>query len=509
MSRRLALVTTSLVAVVAFLVGVLAAGPLGHTQNAGMSTAAAAVLDAAALPPAPIASPSSAPAMRGTSLVDFAGIAARLNNAVVSIDTTSRPEDGSPLLPKPVRPGSPTLDGQRDSGPDGGHQEDEPQEGAGSGFIISPDGVILTNNHVIDKADRITVVLYDGRRVHARVLGADADTDIAIIKVDPSGPLPYAQLGDSSRLRVGDWVCAIGNPLNYSHSLTVGVVSYLGRKLFDSSLDDYIQTDAAINLGSSGGPLIDTDGKVVGINAAISWRARGIGFAVPINIARAILPQLESRGRVSRGYIGITLKSIDPDLQRSLKLAVAHGAMVQDITPDSPGAQAGLRPYDVIVAVDGRAVADNDALVREIAGHRPGTTARIQFYRDGGLKTLSVRLGERPERARVPRGRDGDGPIPAPRTASLGITVRARNHQGDHGLPGGVVVSEVDPIGPSYESGIEAGNIILEINRHHITSMDDYRRILQAARPGDVLTFYLYNPELNQRVLRTVRIDEP
>src|SRR6185437_5436168 len=147
------------------------------------------------------------------------------------------------------------------------------------------------------------------------------DTDIAVIKIDPSGPLPFAPLGDSSRLRVGDWVCAIGNPLNYSHSLTVGAVTYLGRKLFDSSLDNYIQTDAAINLGSSGGPLIDTEGKVVGINAAISWRARGIGFAVPIDIARAILPQLESRGRVSRGYIGITLKSIDPDLQRSLKLA--------------------------------------------------------------------------------------------------------------------------------------------------------------------------------------------
>lgn len=507
MSRRVVLVTTSLAATVAFLLGMLSAGSVGRTPD--VWAAAASGLDTSA------SVPSRAP--RASSLVDFADIAARLNAAVVSIDTTSRPSQTSELLPRPFRRGSPDQDEKNDDPGDRDHEDDEPREGTGSGFIISPDGTILTNNHVIDQADRITVILYDGRRVHARVIGADADTDIAVIKIDPSGPLPYAPLGDSSRLRVGDWVCAIGNPLNYSHSLTVGVISYLGRKLFDSSLDDYIQTDAAINLGSSGGPLIDSEGRVVGINAAISWRARDIGFAVPINIARAILPQLESHGRVARGYIGITLKSVDPDLQRSLKLAVAHGAMVQDVSPDSPGARAGLKPYDLIVAVDGRAVHDNDALIREIAGHQPGASTQLELYRDGGLRTITVRLGQRPEREGRTHDRDSSGRIPAPRTgpgAEVGLTVRALNRHAvaDRivpGRPGGVVVSGVDPVGPSYESGIEAGNVILEINRKTVRSMEDYQRILHAARPGDVLTFYLYNPELNQRVLRTVRIDQP
>lgn len=494
MPRRFVLVTVSLVALVAFLIGALSAGPLDRASDPELQPAAIAPTR-----------PATATAPRaGTSLVDFADIAARLNATVVLIDTTSRPPDTPDLLQKPFRQG----------GSDEDKRDPEPREGTGSGFIISPDGLILTNNHVIDQADRITVVLADGRRVHARVVGADPDTDIAVIRIDPSGRLPYAPLGDSSRLRVGDWVCAIGNPLNYSHSVSVGVVSYLGRKLFDSSLDNYIQTDAAINLGSSGGPLIDTSGQVVGINAAISWRARDIGFAVPINIARSILPQLETRGRVSRGYIGITLKSVDPDLQRSLKLAVAHGAMVQDVTPDSPGARAGLKPYDLIVAVDGRDVGDNDALIRDIAAHQPGTRARLRLYRDGGLRTVTVMLGQRPERTPAAGGHDTHGAA-APRTASLttdiGLTVRSRT-AGDHvrlGPAGRVVVADVDPVGPSFDAGIQPGTIILEIDRHAIGSVQEYQRIVHAARPGDVLTFYLYNPELNQRVLRTVRIDQP
>ncbi|HVC19356.1 MAG TPA: trypsin-like peptidase domain-containing protein, partial [Vicinamibacterales bacterium] len=385
--------------------------------------------------------------------------------------------------------------------------------------IIAADGSILTNNHVIDHADRITVTLADGRRVHARVVGADPDTDIALIRIDPSGPLPVAPLGDSSRLRVGDWVCAIGNPLNYSHSVTVGVVSYLGRKLFDSSLDDYIQTDAPINLGSSGGPLIDTRGDVIGIDAAISWRARDIGFAVPINMARAILPQLEATGRVARGYIGVTLKSVDPDLQRSLNLAVDRGALVQDVTPGSPGQRAGLRPYDLIVSVDGRPVSGNDQLIRLIADHLPGSDARLQIYRDGHPEVVTVRLGQRPDAPGDGAVRDFSGrAISAPHTAGMrpdvGLTVEsidqrlARRFDLPAGLDG-VMVARVDPIGPSYDADIEPGSVILQINRKPVKSIVDYSRIVRAARPGDVLTFYLYNPELNQRVLRTVRLDDP
>jgi len=505
MSRRLTLITVCLAATVAFFIGVLSADRWGAgLPEAGAPGSGPAV--ARTISSSSTASPS--PIGTGTVLVNFADIAARLNPTVVSIDATSEPAPGADSSDRSSRRGAPRRNG------------DQPEEGTGSGFIISADGSILTNNHVIDHADRITVTLADGRRVHARVVGADPDTDVALIRIDPSGPLPVAPLGDSSRLRVGDWVCAIGNPMNYSHSVTVGVVSFLGRKLFDSSLDNYIQTDAAINLGSSGGPLINTQGQVIGINAAISWRARDIGFAVPINVARAILPQLRAHGRVARGYIGVTLKTVDPDLQRSLKLAVARGALVQDVTPDSPGDRAGLRPYDLIVAVDGREVTDNDELIRQIADHQPGTEARLQIYRDGHPEDVVVRLGQRPDGQRVSENRpggdttDGGSAQMARIGSDVGLTVRLLDSRlvQRFGLPGGmkgVMVSRVNPIGPSYEAGIEPGNVILEINRQKVRTVDDYSRIVRAARPGDVLTFYLYNPELNQRVLHTVRIDGP
>ena len=232
---------------------------------------------------------------------------------------------------------------------------------------------------MIERAERIMVKLSDGRSMRARVIGSDPDTDIALIKVDSPRPLVHAQLGDSDTLRVGEWVLAIGNPLAYEHTVTVGVVSFIGRKLFDSSLDRYIQTDAAINFGNSGGPLINARGEVIGINSAISSRAANIGFAVPINQASAILPQLRESGRVSRGYIGVALRDVDPDLQRSLKLKSSDGALVQDVTAGSPGARAGIRTYDLIVAVDGAAVDGNDQLIQLIASRQPGTTATLQI----------------------------------------------------------------------------------------------------------------------------------
>ena len=266
--------------------------------------------------------------------------------------------------------------------------------------MIDADGFILTNHHVIDGADRITVQLTDGRALRAERVGSDPDTDIALVKVESSRALPFAPLGDSDSLRVGEWVLAIGNPLAYEHTVTVGVVSFIGRKLFDSSLDYYIQTDAAINFGNSGGPLINARGEVIGINAAISSRASNIGFAVPINQARAILSQLRETGRVSRGYIGIMLRDVDPDLQRALELPSAEGALVQDVTPGSPGARAGFRAYDVIVAVDGKPINGNDALIQMIAARQPGSIASVQLLRDGRVLNVTVKLAERPRRDR-------------------------------------------------------------------------------------------------------------
>ena len=217
---------------------------------------------------------------------------------------------------------------------------------------------------------------------------------------------------------MGEWVLAIGNPLAYEHTVTVGVVSFIGRKLFDTSLDRYIQTDAAINFGNSGGPLINARGEVIGINAAISSRASNIGFAVPINQATAILPQLREHGHVSRGFIGVALKKVDPDLQRSLALRTATGALVQDVTAGSPGARAGLRTYDVIVAVDGRPVTANDELIQLIASRRPGTIATLQIVRDGRTMNVPVKLAERPLAGRGRRGGRGAAAAGTPRVAA-------------------------------------------------------------------------------------------
>ena len=362
MSRRFTIVTVALTAVVAFLVGAIVAGGLARSAvSAG----------APAKPSATRLVPARMPARRH----GLAGQFRRRRRAAEPRGREHRYDDERDRRARrsAVRarrdPPDP-FDGPFDFGTP--RDRESPRRGAGSGFIIDADGSILTNHHVVDRAERIIVKLSDGRTLRARLIGSDPDTDIALIKVDGQAGLPVAPLGDSSSLRMGEWVCAIGNPLGYEHSVTVGVVSFLGRKLFDMSLDNYIQTDAAINFGNSGGPLINSRGEVIGINAAISSRASNIGFAVPINGASAVLPQLRARGRVSRGYMGVGLRDVDADLERSLKLTVDHGALVQDITSGSPADRAGVRPYDVITSLDDRAIANDDDLIREIASRAPG-----------------------------------------------------------------------------------------------------------------------------------------
>src|SRR3954468_4465387 len=376
MNRRFVLVTLALTATAAFLVGLIVAGSL---------TPATARSDNRGAPVRPVAARALVATAGG---VNFADIAERINPAVVNIDATSRGHlqlpEGHPMPPELFSPGA---DGRGDA--------DLPRKGAGSGVIIGGDGYVLTNHHVIDRAERITVKLSDGRTLRARLVGSDPDTDIALIKVDGQGGLPVAPLGDSATLRMGEWVCAIGNPLGYEHTVTVGVVSFLGRKLFDMSLDNYIQTDAAINFGNSGGPLINTRGEVIGINAAISSRASNIGFAVPISGAAAVLPQLRARGKVSRGYMGVALRDVDGDIERSLNLAVSHGAMVQDVTDGSPADRAGVRPYDVVVAIDDRNISNEDQLIREIAARTPGSAVRLKVVRDRHEQVATVKLSER------------------------------------------------------------------------------------------------------------------
>jgi Do/DeqQ family serine protease len=510
MSRRFTVVTAGLASVVAFLIGLVVAGAVPPpTVSSASGAVAGARRDQ-------VGGGRRAGGFAPVGLVNFADVAARVNPAVVSVDAASRgrgPQAGK-LLPPP--------DGEADPHRWGQHGDDEedpnaPFEGAASGFIIDRDGYILTNHHVIERAERIIVKLADGRSLRATVAGSDPPTDIALLKINPEEPLPVAPIGDSSALRPGDWVCAIGNPLAYEHSVTVGVVSFLGRKLFDASLDDYIQTDAAINLGNSGGPLLNVRGEVIGINAAMSWYDNSIGFAIPINQAMAVVPQLKRTGRVSRGYIGITLRDLDPDLSRTLSLGTTSGALVQDVTAGAPGEGAGLRPYDVVVAIDGEEVRTNDDLIQRIAAAPPGAVKRLSVLRDRVQQTVEVRLTERPvddeedaaEAAGAPRpalsGRDATA-------ALLGLQVRAldagavKRYRLRSGLEG-VVVTSVEPMGPAEAAGFEAGDVLIEINRAPVPSLEAYARVAGATRAGDVLGVFAYSASLGHRVFRTVHAE--
>jgi serine protease Do len=483
---------------VTFLIGLALAGGFARRSANSASVSRATTTDL-------VRPASSAPR---STMVSFADVTERINAAVVNIDASANPPP--PGSQHPVRPGSDDADGSREF--------DRPRPGSGSGFFIDRTGFILTNNHLIETAQRITVTLADGRSFRAEVVGADTATDVALLRVDGPPDFPAAPLGNSDELRVGEWVCAIGNPLGYVHSVTVGVVSFIGRKLFDPSLDAYIQTDAAINFGNSGGPLINARGEVVGINAAVSSRTTSIGFAVPINQAVAVLPQLKRTGRVSRGFIGVTLTDVTPALQRALALSVARGAVVQDVGVNSPAARdGGLKPYDVIIDVEGRPVSSNEELIREIAARQPGSVARLQIVRDGRRQTLSVELAERPRRGdefagrSVPTGSPQPQPTNQEPRSPLGITVREldRASLGRLEVPEsmhGVVVRSVDQVGPSY-AVLRRGLVIMEINRQPTSTVAAYERLLSASKPGDVLAIYCYDPTLGQRTLVTVTVE--
>ena len=505
--RQFAWITAALTGIIGMLIGIIVSTPRPQGDNGSAPIRAErkiapASTDAAAaetLKPAPAITPSS---------VNFADIAARLNPAVVNIDASARSRRARRLLEDGARPGP--SDDPYDLGRQRG--ADIPRRGTGTGFLIDAEGHILTNHHVIEGAERITVKLADGRSLRADVVGSDPDTDIALIKITTAAPLPHASLGDSDAVRVGEWVCAIGNPLAYEHTVTVGVISFLGRKLFDAGLDNYIQTDAAISFGNSGGPLINSRGQVIGINSAISRQASNIGFAVPINQARGVLPQLKKLGRVERGYIGVTLRDVDPDLQSSLKLSRSDGALVQDVTAGSPGARVGLRPYDVIVSVDGDPVRTYDSLIREIASRAPGSTARLEYVRDGRAREVSVKLAERPQSVR------DRATTPAERSTrrigpnELGLTLVEIDASNSHrfdvptGMTG-LLVQRVEPLSVAYDGGIQRGEIILEVNRQAVNSIAGFRNVVGATQPGDVLALYIYDPELDQRTIRTVHTE--
>ncbi len=490
MTRGFAWLTAALTATIGLLVGAILAG--SFTPNVAVS--APVIAPAVARPLAPVlAVPTSG------FPTSFADVAERANPAVVSIDVASRARARA----------NPARRNDDDGVP---RRPETPRRGTGTGFIVDARGLILTNQHVVEAAERVMVKLADGRSFRATVVGADPDIDLAVLKVDAGMPLPQLTLGDSDRLRVGEWVCAIGNPYAYEHTVTVGVVSFVGRKLFDQSLDQFIQTDAAISFGNSGGPLLNTAGEVVGINTAVSRQASNIGFAIPVNMAREVLPQLVETGRVARGYLGVALRGVDDDLRLALALGATEGAIVEDVTPGSPAARAGLRPYDVITAIDGSTVDSDQAMIRVVSRGVPGQPARVQFLRDGREMSAVMKLAERPRRSAGGTVAPGSRPAPQTTTPQLGLTLievhpgNARRYDVPAGVSG-LLVQRVEPVSPAAEAGIERGQILLHVNRRPVATIAGLRQMLDQRAPGDAVAVLLLDPGLDQRLLRVVRAD--
>lgn len=360
-----------------------------------------------------------------------------------------------------------------------------PRAGTGSGFIISADGYVLTNNHVVDGASSVRVKLADGRQLDARVAGRDPQTDLAVLKLDAAG-LPTVPLGDSSTLRVGEPVMAVGNPFGLEQTVTTGIVSATGRVIGEGPYDDFIQTDASINPGNSGGPLINARGEVIGINTAIvsnGGGSIGIGFAVPVSLARFVVPQLAQHGRVERGWLGVTMQPLTPELAAGLKLPQTQGALVSEVAKGSPAATAGFRPGDVIVEFDGRPITRTTDLSLLVAASPVGQSVKLAVLRDGRPLTLEARIAKRAAPVDVAAA----PPAEPERRGRLGVVVEPVTPEMATQLDllgSGVLVRQVVPGSPAAQAGMRPGDVISEVDRQPVKNVDDLRRAVEHLAPG-------------------------
>ncbi len=344
---------------------------------------------------------------------------------------------------------------------------------SGSGFVISPEGYLLTNDHVVSDAEEIQVVFNDGRKLKAEVVGRDPKTDLALIKVASEEPLAVAPLGDSDSIRVGDWVMAIGNPFGFEHTVTVGILSARSRNLRSGPYDDFLQTDASINPGNSGGPLIDMSGNVIGINTAIRAGAEGLGFAIPINMAKDLLPQLRETGSVTRGWLGVQIQRVTPPLAETFGLDKPRGALVSQVFEDSPADKAKVKHGDVILEFNGVAIDNFDDLPRQVAATPPGTEVDVLVLRNGKEKKLSAML-ERMESEPIELAtREGPASDWGFDVQDLSPKIAEQLGLGEN--TEGVVITDVEPESPADAAGLRRGDLILEANRNEVKSLDDLK----------------------------------
>ena len=497
---------TTLVAVAlgAMVLGMVLTGGLGVTPQGSAERLSPAG-------PVPVAAEAQTAAAAPVGYPDFATLADRVMPSVISVLTTDT-IDRSEMRQyhRDVDP----FDFFFGPGQSPNGRRSPIRRGAGSGFFIAEDGLAITNNHVVEGADKIEVILStdDSVKLPAKVIGRDPATDMALIKVEGKGPFSPLKLGDSGALRVGEWVMAVGNPLNMPHTVTAGVVSAKGRALGLSeetrSFENFIQTDAAINLGNSGGPLVNLRGEVVGINTAINAAGQNIGFAVPVNSLKAVLPQLKEKGKVVRGYLGVNIQNIDQDIQDAFGLASREGAFVQSVEEGGPADKAGLMKGDTIVAVNGAAVKETRALIDAVSAMPPERKVDIDVVRDGKRKQLTVTLGERPSVTGEDGGGDDESTAPA---AQLGfevqdLTARIRR---DFEIPSsldGIAVTDVAGGSVAEEAGLRTGDVITEINGKEVTTAREFSRALSGIPTGAAFKLYVHRPQLNRGTFVILRM---
>jgi serine protease Do len=443
------------------------------------------------------------------TIPSFADVAARVMPAVVSIRSTEivkmsdRRRNGMGIDPFEFFFPNPN---QRRGTPDDDGDDEQRQTSGGSGFIVSGDGYILTNNHVIEGASKIQVHYgadengNGGHSVEAKIIGRDPATDLALLKIDVDRELPWIRLGNSDNIRKGDWAIAIGHPFAFENTLTVGVISAKGRSLGLSretqSFENFIQTDAAINFGNSGGPLLNIAGEVIGINTAIRGGAQGIGFATPINTANTLLPQLK-KGKVTRGYLGMSITDVTDETREAFNLPEARGALVQVVEEGKPAEKAGIRHGDVVVEVNGKAIRNNRELIDTISYLPIGSDVKITLIRDGKRMTVTAQTAQRPDESE-----DTDSTEPAviePVRDKLGMTLQNLTPEMRrlNNLPEstrGVVVMSVKNVSPAGEANISEGDVITEVQGQRVTSVDDFRAAIEKVKSGQRIRLYVTSP---------------